>query len=248
MVIHDIGETEGGDLFIAMAFHEGATLRDRIGAAPGGLPATEALHIARQIATGLAKAHERGILHRDIKPGNVIVDKDGVARIIDFGLAKSSEATVTMDGSTKGTPLYMSPEQASGKPVDFRTDLWSLGAVLYEMLAGSPPFRGESQLQVLRAVVDGQPPALRETRPGLSVEIEEIVARALQKDPAKRYQSAGDMARDLSVAATGIDAPASQVAARAAPANRRRWLYSWRGPGYWPARGWPGALASLAGR
>lgn len=226
VLIHDIDETPDGDLFIAMAFHEGATLRDRIGAASGGLPVAEALEIARQIATGLARAHERGILHRDVKPGNVIVAQDGVARIIAFGLAKSSDATVTADGSTKGTPLYMSPEQASGKPVDFRTELWSLGAVLYEMLAGKPPFRGESQLQVMRAVADDQPPALREALPGLCLEIEAIVARALQKDPAKRYQSAGEMARDLYAALAGIDARGSQAAAAwAAPAIRRRWLY-----------------------
>jgi eukaryotic-like serine/threonine-protein kinase len=226
VVIHDIGETQDGDVFIAMAFHEGATLRDRIRAAPGGLPVAEALQIARQIATGLAKAHDRGILHRDIKPGNVIVATDGVTRIIDFGLAKSGDATLTGDGSAKGTPQYMSPEQASGKPVDVRTDLWSLGAVLYEMVSGRAPFRGENHLQVMRAVVEGQPPALRESRPGLSPEIEGIVARALRKDPAKRYQSAGEMARDLSVALAGIDAPGSQAtAARAANASRRRWIY-----------------------
>ena len=119
VVIYDIDETPGGDLFIAMAFHEGATLLDRIGRV--GLPVAEALRIARQIASGLAKAHDHGIFHRDIKPSNVIVAKDGVARIIDFGLAKSSDVTVSVDGSTKGTPLYMSPEQASGKAVDFRT-------------------------------------------------------------------------------------------------------------------------------
>src|SRR6266403_783832 len=98
-----------------------ATLRERMNA---GLPVPEALQIARQIASGLAKAHERGIFHRDIKPSNVIVAKDGVARIIDFGLAKSTEVTATVEGDARGTPLYMSPEQASGKTVDFRTDLW----------------------------------------------------------------------------------------------------------------------------
>ncbi len=117
-----------------------------------GMPVREALQIARQIASGLAKAHENGILHRDIKPGNVIVAKDGIARIIDFGLARYSDVTATVDGITRGTPLYMSPEQVSGKALDSRTDLWSLGAVLFEMLAGNPPFRGDRQLQVMHSV------------------------------------------------------------------------------------------------
>src|ERR1017187_936140 len=209
VVIYEIDETPGGDLFIAMAFHEGATLGDRLGRekAGAGLPVAEALEIARQIASGLAKAHERGIFHRDIKPSNIIVAKDGVARIIDFGLAKSSQATATLDGTTKGTPLYMSPEQASGKAVDFRTDLWSLGVVLYEMLAGSPPFSGEGHLQIMRAIVNDAAPRLRELRPDLPPEIERVVSRALEKDPAKRYQSGAEMARDLSTALTALDAP-----------------------------------------
>ena len=137
VVVHEIHETPEGDLFIAMAFHDGVTLRSRM-AAP--LTLEEVLHIARQIAAGLEKAHQAGIIHRDIKPGNIIVDKDGIARIIDFGLAKTGDVTRTAGGSAKGTPLYMSPEQASGKTLDKRTDLWSLGAVLYEMLAGTPSF------------------------------------------------------------------------------------------------------------
>ena len=204
VVIHDIDESPGGELFIAMAFHDGMTLREKIA---GGLTVSEALQIARQIASGLAKAHEHRIFHRDIKPSNIMVAKDGVARIIDFGLAKSSEATATVDGSTKGTPLYMSPEQAAGKAVDFRTDLWSVGAVLYEMLAGKPPFRGDSQLRVMHAIVNDTPPRLREVRPDLPAAIDAIVSRALEKDPANRYQSAAELARHLSAAIAALESP-----------------------------------------
>jgi hypothetical protein len=212
VVIHEINETPDGDVFIAMAFHEGVTLRERIGA---GLPVNASLQIARQVASGLARAHEHGIFHRDIKPSNVIVAKDGVARIIDFGLAKSSDVTETTDGSTRGTPLYMSPEQASGRAVDFRSDLWSLGAVLYEMLAGKPAFRGDTQLQVMHAVVHDEPPRLREIRPNLSAEIGAIVSRALQKDSAKRYQSAADMENDLTAALQALESPPQRVGLRA---------------------------------
>ena len=202
VVIHDIGETPTGDVFIAMAFHEGVTLREKIAS---GIEAPEALRIARQIASGLAKAHEHGIFHRDIKPGNIIVAKDGTARIIDFGLARSSDVTATMDGAARGTPLYMSPEQATGKAVDFRTDLWSLGAVLYEMLAGRPAFRGDSQLQVMRAVVNDEPPALRDIRPDLPLEIDAIVRRALKKDAPARYPSAAVMGDDLADALAALE-------------------------------------------
>ncbi len=212
VVIHDIDETPDGDVFIAMAFHEGATLRKKIAS---GLQVREALLIARQIAAGLAKAHEHGIVHRDIKPSNIIVGKDGIARIIDFGLAKSADVTATLEGRARGTPLYMSPEQAKGKAIDLRTDLWSLGAVLYEMLAGKPAFRGDTQLQVMRAVVHDDPPRLREIRPSLPANIEAIAARALQKDPAKRYQSAAEMVNDLNAALVALDAPPARVGLRA---------------------------------
>jgi eukaryotic-like serine/threonine-protein kinase len=215
VVIYDIGETAAGDLFIAMAYHEGATVRQRIDEAKGkGLPVAEALDIARQIASGLAKAHDRGVFHRDIKPGNIIAAKDGVARIIDFGLAKSSDATATQDGSTKGTPQYMSPEQTTGKPLDCRTDLWSLGAVLYEMLAGTPPFAGESHLSIMRAIVHDTPRKLSELRPEVPAEVESIVSRSMEKNLAMRYQSAAEMARDLSAALGALEAPAKPAGLR----------------------------------
>jgi len=207
VVIHEINETPEGDLFIAMALHEGGNLRERMAAAP--LSIADALQIGRQIASGLARAHEHGIYHRDIKPANIIVARDGVARIIDFGLAKRDDATMTADGSARGTPLYMSPEQASGKPVDFRTDLWSLGAVLFQMLSGKPPFSGDSQLQVMHAIVHDPPPRLRDVRPDLPAELDAIVSHAMEKDPAKRYQSAAEMMRDLSAA---LDAPSPRPA------------------------------------
>mgnify|MGYP000098687984 CR=1 FL=1 len=213
VVIHDIDETPDGDLFIAMAFHQGVTLRERIAA--GKISLNEALQIAHQIASGLAKAHENGISHRDIKPGNVIVARDGVARIIDFGLAKSSEVTATIEGSTRGTPLYMSPEQASGGAVDFRTDLWSLGAVLYEMLAAKPPFQGGTQLQVLHGVVNEDPARLRDVRPDIPAEVDAMVHRALTKDPASRYQSAEELVSDLSAALKALETPAAPARLRA---------------------------------
>ena len=208
VVIHDIDETPDGDLFIAMAYHEGVTLRQRI---KDGLSLAESLRIARQIASGLAKAHEHGIVHRDIKPGNVIVAKDGIARIIDFGLAKSGEVTATAEGTARGTPLYMSPEQATGGALDARTDLWSLGAVLFQMIAGTPPFRGETQLQLLHAVVHDEPPRLREAQPGVPEAVDGIVQRALQKDLTKRYASAAEMAADLSAALSELESPISKL-------------------------------------
>ena len=148
--------------------------------------------------------------------------KDGIARIIDFGLARSSDVTATVDGVARGTPLYMSPEQASGKAVDFRTDLWSLGAVLYEMLAGKPPFRGDTQLQVMHAVVHDDPPQLREIRPDLPADVEAIVSRALQKDPARRYQSAAEMVSDLSAALAALEGPPRALACERSMRFRRR--------------------------
>jgi eukaryotic-like serine/threonine-protein kinase len=192
--IHEIGETERGELFIAMPCYEGRTLKQRI--AEGSLPPREAANIGAQIARGLAKAHGRKIIHRDIKPANAIVTQEGIVKVLDFGLAKLAadpEITQTIAGTTKGTVGYMSPEQAEGLAVDLRTDLWSLGVVLYEMLAGHRPFRGDTPQAILRAVGSEAPPSLNHVPP----ELERIVNRCLQKDRDQRYGSAEELVRDL---------------------------------------------------
>ena len=202
VVIHEIHEA-GDDLFIAMAYHEGETLRARI---HGPMAPAEALRIARQVAAGLARAHASGITHRDIKPSNIIAAKDGVVRIIDFGLAQSPDMTATLEGGARGTPLYMSPEQASGRALDARTDLWSLGVVLYEMLAGRAPFQGGATLALMRSIAGDAPAPLSD----VPAPVAAIVSRALQKNPDQRYRSAAAMETDLAAALAELEAPAAQ--------------------------------------
>jgi serine/threonine protein kinase len=183
--ILDLGEMSDGQLYIAMPCYDGETLRSRI--ERGSLSIEEALDIALQIARGLAKAHRSGIVHRDVKPANLIVTGDGVVKILDFGLAKLVDAAVTRTRSSAGTPAYMSPEQAREDRVDHRTDLWSLGVVLYEMVAGRRPFRGEREAAVIYAILNERPQPLREIRPETPPELERIVDRLLAKAPEDRY-------------------------------------------------------------
>jgi len=139
-IIHDIAQTDDGQLFIVMAYYEGQTLKQKLEAGP--LPVPEALEIAAEIAEGLAKAHAQGVVHRDVKPGNLMITDDGV-KVLDFGLAKFADSLqLTMAGSTIGTVAYMSPEQARGEEADARSDVWALGIVLFEMLSGRVPFTG----------------------------------------------------------------------------------------------------------
>jgi serine/threonine protein kinase/tetratricopeptide (TPR) repeat protein len=196
--IYEIDETAEGQLFICMACHEGETLKERIGLGP--LDAKEAVGVALQIARGLAKAHERGIVHRDIKPANTIVTVDRVAKILDFGLAKLvGGARLTRTSSTLGTVAYMSPEQAGGKDVDQRTDIWSLGVVLFEMLTGRLPFKGDYEQAMMYSILNEAPMPLAVLRPDTPKELQNIVAKALAKRPEERYKDMREMIAELEV-------------------------------------------------
>lgn len=188
--VFDIGETADGTLYIAMAYYEGETLKERMGRGP--LRTDEALAIAVQMADGLAGAHREGIVHRDIKPANVILTTEGTVKLVDFGVALITEDTVDLTSAQTrvGTVAYMSPEQAQGQTVDPRTDVWALGVVLYEMLAGVRPFQGAFLQAMMYELVNSEPTPLGSVRHDLSDEILEIVGRCLAKDPAARYQTA----------------------------------------------------------
>jgi tetratricopeptide (TPR) repeat protein len=193
--IHDVGTTDDGQLFIVMAYYPGETLKQRL--AGGPLPLLEALDIATQVADGLAKAHANGVVHRDIKPGNIILTEDGV-RIVDFGLATFVDALqLTAPGSTLGTAAYMSPEQARGEEADARADVWAVGVILYEMLAGHVPFRGAYAEAIAYAIRNDAPASLHEQRPEVPEDVEQLVFRALHKDSAIRFQNGRELARAL---------------------------------------------------
>ena len=194
--IYHIGTTEDGQTFIAMACYEGEGL-DAI-VAKGPLPLDRALDIAIQVGEGLAAAHVKDIVHRDIKPANVLITEKGEAKILDFGLARVADATrLTQSGATVGTVAYMSPEQARGDAVDHRTDVWALGALLYESLICRPPFQAGQPQAIMYAIMNEEPEPLTAQRAGLPVEIDRVVGKALAKDPAERYQTVDDMLVDL---------------------------------------------------
>jgi serine/threonine protein kinase len=199
--IHDIGKTDDGRLYLAMPLYDGETLQQRI--ARGPLAVEDATGFAVQILRGLAKAHARGIIHRDIKPANVLVTADGVVKLLDFGIAKLADVSLTgPNASPLGTVAYMSPEQAQGELVDHRTDLWSLGAVLYEMLCG----RRAYERGVPTAPAGGRPalpPSLMAQRPDVAPALEQVIMKALERSPADRFASARAFAQAL----LGPDAP-----------------------------------------
>jgi serine/threonine protein kinase/tetratricopeptide (TPR) repeat protein len=203
--IYEIDETDDGHLFIAMAYYEGETLRRRI--EDTALTVSKVAHIAGQIASGLSKAHASGIVHRDIKPANVIITKDETVKIVDFGLAKlTGNSELTRSGSTVGTAAYMSPEQAQGLTVDHRTDIWSWGVVLYEMLTGQTPFRAENHVSLFHAIVEKDPAPVSQIRSSLSSGFDELIAKVLHKNPEKRFPSILEASEELQrlAATTGV--------------------------------------------
>jgi serine/threonine-protein kinase len=212
--IHEVGEADGR-VYIAMELASGTTLRKRLDG--GALSVDESLRIARDIARGVGRAHARSIAHRDLKPDNVMVSDDGAVKVLDFGLAKPMElapssgddaenVTVTQEGRIIGTPGYMSPEQARGAAIDVRTDVFSMGVMLYEMLTGTRPFSGSTSMDTLIATSrDGYTPASRKN-PRVPAAIDRVIAKCLEKEPAERYATAEELLAALE--AVRMDAPA----------------------------------------
>jgi Tol biopolymer transport system component/predicted Ser/Thr protein kinase len=230
VTIYDIGEN-----FIAMEYVAGKTLDEMIGRK--GLKLSEALRCAIQIADALARAHTAGIIHRDLKPANIMVDEHGQVKVLDFGLAKLTETVApasagefeptrtvkprTEEGTVVGTAAYMSPEQAEGKPVDARSDIFSFGAVLYEMVTGQPAFRGDSRMSTLAAVLHKEPPPMGAKIPR---ELERIILRCLRKDPARRFHHMVDLKVELEDVKVESDSRMPAAEGPAPTRRRRRWL------------------------
>jgi predicted ATPase/tRNA A-37 threonylcarbamoyl transferase component Bud32 len=227
-VIHEIDETNDGRMFISMSYYDGEPLNKQVTGDPLSIDRT--VDLAAQIAQGLAKAHEHGITHRDIKPANVLVTRDGVAKIVDFGLAKLAGKTrLTKTGTLMGTAAYMSPEQVQGRDVDERSDIWAYGVLLYEMLTGQLPFRGDNEIALIYSILNEDPDPVVQYRPDVPEALTHVIDRALEKDPAARYQSTVEVLADL----RGMQSPESTPPARPAAAL---------------ATNLPGELTSFIGR
>jgi Protein kinase domain len=206
-----------GIAYTSMEFVEGESLRSVLNRF-GGLPQRKATDLTLQICSGLKEAHAQGIVHRDLKPENVMIDAQGNVKIMDFGIARSMEAGTRLTGSMVGTPAYMAPEQVAGKPVDYRTDIYSLGLMLYEMFTGSPAFSADNSIAVALKQMREDPPPPHEIEPGIPVATERAILKCLEKDPAKRFQSIADLEANLR---SGVPVmPAPRQAGTATNANR----------------------------
>jgi serine/threonine protein kinase len=199
---HDLGEWRGLK-FLSMEFVEGQTL-EKVLESEGILPTPAALRIAKQVCTGLAAAHEVGVIHGDIKPQNIIVEPAGVVKIMDFGNAHlTDERGMTVTGVVTGTLGYMSPEQARGLPLNFSSDIYSTGIVLYEIFTGSLPFDGDSPLAVVLKHVNNTPPLPRSRNPRIDPEVAAIITKCIEKDAASRFQSVGELYEALARVTAG---------------------------------------------
>ena len=195
ITVYDFGQ-EGDVAYMAMEFLKGEELRTRM--KEGAISVPEAVHIAEQVAEGLGYAHEHGVVHRDVKPSNIMLLSHDKVKIMDFGIARMRASDhKTSTGLVLGTPKYMSPEQVSGSPVDHRSDIFSLGVVLYEMLTHTKLFQGEDTPQIFHSVVNFQPPPPSRVNPEVPPMLDFVVERAMKKDPAVRYQDAFELAADL---------------------------------------------------
>jgi TolB-like protein len=241
LTVHDVGR-DGDTAWFAMEYVDGLTLREILNAGP--IPLKRALDLVRQIAEGLARAHASGIVHRDLKPENVMVTGDGLAKIVDFGIAKActgmarvpvtADSTVTaMAGTTPGgmvgTVGYMSPEQASGRPADYRADQFALGLLIYELVTRTRPFERPTTAQSIAATIEADPPPLDALNAAVPPHLASIVTRLLAKDPAERYDSTRDLARDLGTVLDGLSrrTPAGATTAAAQRTSDRRGRPGW---------------------
>jgi serine/threonine-protein kinase len=214
--IYDRGEAED-TYYIAMEFLDGRTLKELV-VSRGAAPINVAIEYARQILLALRFAHRHGIVHRDIKPHNVLVDAEGRVKVTDFGIARAGTSQMTETGSIVGTAQYLSPEQARGGEVDPRSDLYSLGVVLYELLTGKTPFDGETPVEIAMKHLSNAPKPPSKLRPDVPPELDKVVLRALAKDPNDRYQSADEMEADLERVARGAPVSAATAATQVLPA------------------------------
>src|SRR5580658_4203236 len=195
--VFDWGE-DGGTYFIVMEFIDGRALSSILRSA-GPMHPDRAAEIGADVAVALAYAHRHGVIHRDVKPGNVLITEDGIVKVTDFGIARAinTEESLTQTGAVMGTATYFSPEQAEGMGVDARSDIYSLGVVLFEMVTGRPPFMGDTPVAVASKHVRENPPAPRDINPSIPPTFEAIILKAMSKDPAHRYQTAEELRADL---------------------------------------------------
>ncbi|MFQ5676739.1 MAG: protein kinase, partial [bacterium] len=228
--IYEIDEADGqtrqepGMMFIAMEYIEGQSLQDLVGAENfQPLPIDGVIIYALQIAEGLQAAHKKGIVHRDIKPANILVTEDGMVKIVDFGLAKLAGHTqLTKEGTSMGTVAYMSPEQTHGVEVDHRTDIWALGAVLYQMISGKQPFGGDYEQALMYSIMNEDPEPLTSLRTGVPMELERIINKCLEKEPNKRYQHTDDLLVDLRRLKESSDSKNQTISKQKTKTQKRR--------------------------